>query len=103
MTNIINTIHKIPQRIMKSFVLLAIIIVCYFGFLLVVSHPALEPFSMLPYWMCVALIGVTLMKAVDDFVLTEINTYNLLKRNPIGYALYLLGYAIIIAACLAQA
>ena len=101
MTQIYKTINKIPRRVGLSVVLVAIILMFYFGFLnMLIAFPTL---SMLPYWVTVALVGVTLFRAVDDFVLTEIHTYNLLKRNPIGYAIYLLGYAIIIAACLSNA
>ena len=77
------------------------IIILYNGFLVMLNHvPAL---SMLPYRLTVALLGVATLRAVDDFVLPEVNTYNLMKRNPIGYALYIMAYAIIIAAALSGA
>ena len=62
-----------------------------------------QAFSMLPYRLSVALLGIATLRAIDDFVLTEVDTQGLMKKNPIGYAIYIMAYAIIVAAALSGA
>ena len=101
MTALYRQVNKIPRRIAMYVLMLAGITILYNAFIVVLARaPA---FSMLPYKMTVALIGVITLRAVDDFVLTEVNTYNLMKRNPVGYAIYIMAYAIIIAGALSGA
>ncbi len=70
----------------------------YWVFLLVLW---LAPqFSGLPYALTKALAGVITLKLVDDLLLTEIPTIKRLKNDGTAYAIYTLGYAIIIAMAL---
>lgn len=79
-------------------VMLVGIIIMYNLFLTVMRY---EPsLSMLPYRLTVAAFGIITYRAIDDFILTEVDTYELMKNNPVGYAVYLFGYAVIIAAAL---
>jgi hypothetical protein len=56
--------------------------------------------SGLPYRMAVAWLGCIMYRAMDDFVLINIPTYELMKSNAVGYAIYLFGYAFIIGSIL---
>ena len=101
MTALFKRLNKIPRRIAVYMLMLAGIAIFYNAFIVVLAQaPAL---SMLPYKMTVALIGVITLRAVDDFVLTEINTNELMRTNPVGYAIYIMAYAIIIAGALSGA
>lgn len=86
---------KIHRRIATYLLTMAGLVVMYWLFLLVLwLAPA---FSGLPYALTKAIAGVLTLKLVDDLLLNEIPTIKRLKDNGTGYAIYTLGYALIIA------
>ena len=101
MTQIYDAVNKIPHRILIYIAMLAGIVIMYNGFLIVLKFA--PEFSMLPYKWTIGMINVATVRAIDDFVLTKIHTYNLLKRNPIGYAIYFLSYALAFVLPMASA
>ena len=56
-----------------------------------------------PYAIALTLFGVILYMIIDDVFYPKINTQELLRQNPIAYAIYLLGCAIIIGLILSTA
>lgn len=60
-------------------------------------------FSGMPYAIAKALVGCAILKLVDEIMLYEIPTMQNLKQSATGYALYMLGYAVIIALAIATA
>lgn len=63
----------------------------------------LPAFSGMPYAIAKALVGCAILKLVDEIMLYEIPTMQKLKESPTGYALYMLGYAVIIALAVSTA
>ena len=57
-------------------------------------------FSGLPYALSKGLAGVITFKLVDDLLLKEIPTVKRLENNANAYAIYTVGYALIIAMSL---
>ena len=57
-------------------------------------------FSGLPYALSKGLAGVITFKLVDDLLLKEIPTVQRLKDDGTAYAIYTIGYALIIAMSL---
>jgi len=89
---------KLPKRIGRYLLALSSLVVMYWAFLLVLW---LAPqFSGLPYALAKAFAGVLTLKLVDDLLLSEIPTFERLKDNGTGYAIYLLGYALIVAGAM---
>ena len=76
----------------------ALLLVYYLFVFLLSAAPEL---SVMPYALTKALAGVITLKLVDELILYDIDTVKLLKCEPVGYAIYVLAYAIIIAASLA--
>lgn len=68
----------------------------YWVFVLILND--IPQYSGIPYGIVKALAGVILLRLVDEIMLAEIHTSNLLKTNAVGYALYIFSYAIIVAA-----
>jgi len=89
---------KIPKRLAVYLLSLLSLIVLYWVFLLVLS--VAPQFSGLPYALTKALAGALTLKLIDDLVLSEISTFQRLKDNGTGYAIYLLGYALIVAGAM---
>ena len=50
-----------------------------------------------------AAIGIFLFYAFDVFVMKRIDTMEELKKGNVAYAVFLLGFAVVIAACIATA
>ena len=50
-----------------------------------------------------AAIGIFLFYAFDVFVMKRIDTVEELKKGNVAYAVFLLGFAVVIAACIATA
>ena len=50
-----------------------------------------------------AVLAMVLFYVFDTYVLKTIDTVQELKRGNVAYALFLLGYAIVVAACVATA
>jgi len=48
-------------------------------------------------------IGMVLFYAFDVFVMKQIDTVEELKKGNVAYAVFLLGFAVVIAACIATA
>jgi hypothetical protein len=94
-------LDKIPQRVILYLVLFAAILAMANIYAIMLSAGSTQ--VGIPYGMTKALIGCSTYRATDDFILSRINTYNLMKRNPIGYAIYLSGYAYIIGSSLHMA
>ena len=59
--------------------------------------------SGLPYALNKAMIGCIILKLIDEFMLYEVSTMQILKQNATAYSLYMLSYALIIALALATA
>lgn len=60
-------------------------------------------FSGIPYAVTKAMIGILTLKVIDELMLYEVDTMQILKNNATAYSLYLLAYAIIIAVSIAGA
>jgi hypothetical protein len=71
------------------------LVLFYFLFLAIYSY--MPELSLLPYGVAKALTGVIMLKLVDEFMLPEVKTMQILKDDAVGYAIYLLPYGIIIA------
>lgn len=63
----------------------------------------IKAFSGLFYAVSKALVGCAVLKAVDEVMLYEVPTMKILKENAVGYSIYMLGYAIIVALAFAIA
>jgi hypothetical protein len=50
-----------------------------------------------------AVIGISLFFATDQWLLRDIETINELKKGNTAYAIFILSYALILAACIASA
>lgn len=48
-----------------------------------------------------AVIGILLFYAFDHFVMKDVDTLNQLMKGNTAYAIFLLSYALILAACIA--
>lgn len=99
---------KIPQK--RAVIVLFVSVVVFFAaaFLAISSvDPAQrQGFSFLsgmPYALAKALMGVSLLKLIDELMLPEINTMQTLNTDAKAYSNYMLGYAIIIALAIATA
>jgi hypothetical protein len=89
---------KIQKRIATYLLTLAGLVVMYWLYVFVLW---LAPdFSGLPYALSKALAGVITLKLVDDLLLYEVPTAKRLKDDGTAYAIYSLGYALIIALSL---
>lgn len=92
-----NKMGKVPKRIVIYLVSLLGIAALY-----MIQHGLIwwwdkPEMSGLPYRASIAWLACIMYRAMDDFVLPGVPTYNLFRRNPVAYAIYLSGYAIIIA------
>lgn len=89
---------KIHKRIATYLLTLAGLVLMYWLYVFVLW---LAPdFSGLPYALSKAMAGVITFKLIDDLLLKEIPTAKRLRDDSTGYAIYTLGYAIIIALSL---
>lgn len=80
---------------------LLVLLVAYYAFRMILSYA--PEFSGMPYALTKGLLGVILLKLVDELMLYEVETMKILKENAVGYSLYLLAYGIIIALAIAGA
>jgi hypothetical protein len=93
--------NKLSKRAVYYIISLFSLSAFYWMFLLVLNIA--PQFSGLPYAMTKALLGVITLRAIDDFIYPEVDTLKLLRRNPIGYAIYIFAYAVIVAWALSHA
>ena len=100
---------EIPQRKAVMVIALSIVVFVIAVLLAVSGKKPTEEFNVLnalsgyPWAVAKALLGCALLKLIDELMLSEINTMKLLKEDAKGYALYMLGYAVIIAWAFANA
>jgi len=90
--------NKIKKRAVLYAASLLGLTVIYFLFIHMWRH--LPELSGLPYAMTKALLGIITLRAVDDFVYPGVDTNSLFNRNSQAYAVYMLAYAVILAAAL---
>ena len=106
MKNLFNLLSKLWKGLKSKLFLtygttLLIAGAFYLLFMYVVQY--FPEYSFLTYAISKALIGVVTLKLIDEFLLYEVETMKILKENAIGYSLYMLGYALIIALALSGA
>jgi hypothetical protein len=93
--------NKLSKRAVLYVISLFSLVAFYWMFLIILNFA--PQFSGLPYAMTKAMLGVITLRAIDDFILPEVDTLRLMRRNPIGYAIYIFGYAVVIGWALSAA
>lgn len=90
--------EKGAQEILKVFSLMFIVSL---GLIFLSYHYFIE-FSSFAVGLMKFSIAVTIFWAYDRFGIREISTMDLFKKNAVAYAIFLLGVAVIAAACIAS-
>jgi hypothetical protein len=83
------------KKISMYAILLLVVVASYYGFIEILKD--IPELSGIPYAVSKAIIGVTILKIVDEALLYEINTMEILKTDGKAYSLYIVAYALIIA------
>lgn len=101
MKPILETLKQSWKKLLMYVIAIVICIVLYYIFrVILLTAPE---FSGIPYAVAKAMIGILTLKLIDELMLYEVDTMQILKNNATAYSLYLLAYAIIIAVSIAGA
>lgn len=93
--------QKFTKKQITYIALMLIAMLTYMIFIAVLKY--FPELSGLPYALNKAMIGCIILKLIDEFMLYEVQTMQILKQNATAYSLYMLSYALIIALALATA
>lgn len=93
--------QRFTKKQITYIALMLIAMLTYMIFIAVLQY--FPELSALPYALNKAMIGCLVLKMIDEFMLYEVPTMQILKQNATAYSLYMLSYALIIALALATA
>ncbi len=99
--NIKQLIKMQGKKIAMYIASLLVLAVLYYLFISVLSFA--PEFSGLPYALTKALLGVITVKLIDELMLYEVDTMQILKNNATAYSIYIAAYALIVALAIAGA